>query len=73
MAVTRRGDKISFYYDDRQVNEQPIDPDVRLHLWFDALFVTCKIKSIKLTAEKLSDDLKTAFKSAAPGPGAHGG
>ena len=77
MAVTRRGDKLSFYYDDRQVNEQPIDPDVRLHLWVDALFATCKIKSIKLTAEKLSDDLKTAFKSAAPvqelfvGSGAH--
>jgi len=77
VAVTRRGDRISFYYDDRQVNEQPVDADARLHLWFDALFVTCKIKSIKLTAEKLSDDLKTAFRSAAPtqelfvGSGAH--
>jgi len=26
VAVTRRGDRISFYYDDRQVNEQPVDP-----------------------------------------------
>jgi len=66
IAVTRRGDRISFYYDDKQVNEQPIDPDARLHLWFDALFTPCKIKSIKLTAEKLSDNLKTDFKSAAP-------
>ena len=66
MAVTRRGGKISFYYDDKQVNEQSIDPDVRLHVWFDALFTPCKIKSIKLTAEKFSDNLKTDFKSAAP-------
>jgi len=66
MAVKRVGDKLSIYYDDKKLNEQPIDPDVNLHLWFDALFVTCKIKSIKLTAEKFSDNLKTAFKSAAP-------
>ena len=55
MAVKRVGDKISFYYDDKKMNEQPIDPDVNLHLWFDALRTTIKIKSIKLTAEKLSD------------------
>ncbi|MFH1267929.1 MAG: sialidase family protein, partial [Planctomycetota bacterium] len=66
MAVKRVGDKISFYYDDKKLNEQPIDPDVNLHLWFDALFATAKIKSIKLTAAELSDNLKTAFKSAAP-------
>ena len=66
MAVKRVGDKISFYYDGKKLNEQPIDPDVNLHLWFDALFVTCRIKSVKLTAEKFSDNLKTAFKSAAP-------
>ena len=66
MAVKRVGDKISFYYDDKKLNEQPIDPDVNLHLWFDALFATCKIKSIKLTGDKLSDNLKTIFKSAAP-------
>jgi hypothetical protein len=66
MAVKRVGDKISFYYDDKKLNEQPIDPDVTLHLWFDALFATCKIKSVKLTADKLSDNLKTIFKSAAP-------
>jgi len=65
MAVTRRDDKISFYFDDKQLNEQPIDPDVNLHLWFDALFVACKIKTIKLTAEELSDNLKTDFESAA--------
>jgi len=66
MAVKRVGDKFSIYYDDKKLNEQPIDPDVNLHLWFDAMGNTCKIKSIKLTAEKLSDQLKTAFKSAAP-------
>ena len=66
MAVKRVGDKISFHYDGKKLNEQPIDPEVNLHLWFDALFVTCKIKSIKLTAEKFSDNLKPAFKSAAP-------
>ena len=66
MGVKRAGDKISFYYDGKKLNEQPIDPDVRLHLWFDALFCTCKINSIKLTAEKFSDDLTTDYKSAAP-------
>jgi len=66
MAVKRVGDKFSIYYDGKKLNEQPIDPEVNLHIWFDALFVTCKIKSIKLTAEKFSDNLKTAFKSAAP-------
>ena len=66
MAVKRVGDKILFYYDDKKLNEQPIDPDVNLHIWFDALFNTAKIKSIKLTAKKLSDNLETAFKSAAP-------
>lgn|GEM_PF-2542119 len=39
---------------------------MNLHLWFDALFATCKIKSVKLTADKLSDNLRTIFKSAAP-------
>jgi sialidase-1 len=66
MAVKRVGDKISFYYDGKKLNEQPIDPDVNLHLWFDALKSAVKIKSIKLTAEKLSDKLTTVFKSAAP-------
>jgi len=66
MAVKRVGDKISFHYDGKKLNEQPIDPDVGLHLWFDALFVTAKIKSVKLTAATLSDNLKTTFKSAAP-------
>jgi len=66
MAVKRVGDKISFYYDDKKINEQPIDPDAALHLWFDALGTTCWIQSIKLTAAKLSDNLKTTFKSAAP-------
>ena len=66
MAVKRVGDKISVYYDDKKLNEQPIDPGVNLHLWFDAMGNTCKIKSIKLTAEKFSDELKTVFKSAAP-------
>ncbi len=66
MAVKRVGDKISVYYEDKKLNEQPIDPDVRLYLWFDALFCTCKIKSIKLTAEKFSDNLTSDYKSAAP-------
>ena len=66
MAVKRVGGKLSCYYDDKKLNEQPIDPDVNLHLWFDALHTTIKIQSIKLVAEKLSDNLKTVFKSAAP-------
>ncbi len=66
MAVKRVGGNISFYYDDKQINEQPIDPDTNLHIWFDALQVSPKIKSMKLTAEKLSDKLTTGFKSAAP-------
>jgi len=66
MAVKRVGDKFSIYYDGKKLNEQTIDPNARLHLWFDALFTTCKIKSIKLTAEKLSDKLKTEFRSTGP-------
>ena len=66
MAVKRVGDKLSCYYGDKKMNEQPIDPDVNLYLWFDALSVSCKIKSIKLTAEKFSDDLKTQFKASGP-------
>ncbi|MFH1730289.1 MAG: sialidase family protein [Planctomycetota bacterium] len=66
LAVKRVGDKISFYYDDKKINEQPIDPDANLHIWFDAGGNTCKIKSIKLTAEKLSHNLKSTFESAAP-------
>ncbi|MFH1730291.1 MAG: sialidase family protein [Planctomycetota bacterium] len=65
LAVKRVGDRLSFYCDDKKLNEQPIDPDVNLHLWFDALFLTIKTKSIKLTADELSDDLKTVFKSEA--------
>jgi PelA/Pel-15E family pectate lyase len=61
MAVKRVGDKISFYYDDRKINEQPIDPDVNLRIWFDALGAAPKIKYIKLTAETLSDKLTTTF------------
>jgi len=66
IVVKRVKDKISFYYDDKQINEQPIDPDTNLRIWFDSLNVTTKIKNIKLTAEKFSDNLKTAFRSAAP-------
>ncbi len=65
MAVRRVGDKISFHYEDKKLNEQPIDPDVRLHLWFDALFCSAKIKSIVLTAEGFSDNLKSDYKTAA--------
>ena len=36
MAVKRVGDKISFYYGDKKLNEQPIDSEVPLHFWFDA-------------------------------------
>ena len=66
MAVKRVGDKISFYYDDKKINEQPIDPETNLYIWFDALGAAPRIKSMKLTAEKLSDKLTTQFKSAAP-------
>ena len=66
MAVKRVGDKISFYFDDKKLNEQPIDPEVPLHFWFDALFATGKIKTIKLTADKLYDSDKAVYKSAAP-------
>jgi len=66
LVVNRVGDKLRSYYDGRKLNEQPIDPGARLHLWFDALLTNCKIKSIRLTAEKLSNDLTTPFKSAAP-------
>ncbi len=66
MAVKRIDGNISFYYDDNLVNEQPIDPNTNLYIWFDALGVALKIKSIKLTAGPLSDELTTAFKSAAP-------
>ena len=66
MAVKRVGDKLSCYYGGKKVNEQPIDPDVNLYLWFDALSISCKIKSIVLTAEKFSDNLKTQFKSSGP-------
>ena len=66
MAVRRVGSKISFYYDDQQVNEQEIDPDVNLHIWFDAFRSAPKIKSIKLSADGLSDKLETDFKSAGP-------
>ena len=59
MAVKRVGNKISFYFDDKQVNEQEIDPDVSLYMWFDALGSAPKIKSIRLVADKLSDKLKT--------------
>jgi len=65
LAVRREGDRLSFYYDGKQVNEQAIDPDVNLRIWFDA-GTTLKIKSIVLTAEELSDQLKTSFKSATP-------
>ncbi len=66
IAVKRVGDKISFYYDDKQINEQPIDPDTNLRIWFDGLQITTKIKTMKLTAESLSDKLTTGFNSAAP-------
>ena len=66
MGVKRVGDKISFYYDDKQINEQPIDPDTNLYIWLDALRAPIKIKSMKLTAEELSENLQTGFTSAAP-------
>ena len=66
MAVKRVGDKIAFYYDEQQINEQSIDPDTNLYIWFDSLGAAPKIKSMKLTAERLFDKLTTNFKSAAP-------
>jgi len=65
--------KISFYYDDKQINEQPIDPDVNLYMSFHGsayyggrLEAFPKIKSMKLTAERFSGKLTTGFKTAAP-------
>jgi len=66
LAVKRIGSRISFFYDDKQLNEQPIDPEVNLHLWFDGLKSATKIASMQLTADRLSDKLTTNFKSAAP-------
>jgi len=66
LAVRRVGDKIFFYYDDKKLNEQPIDPDVNLIIGLASYASAPKIKSVKLTAEKFSDNLKTIFKSAAP-------
>jgi len=66
MVVKRVDDKLSFYCDDKKLNEQSIDPDANLHIWFDSLSAATKIKTIKLTAEKMSDKLEPAFKSAAP-------
>ena len=66
LAVKRTGDTISFFYDGKKLNEQPIDPDVNLHLWFDGLKSATKIASIRLTAKRFSDKLTTNFKSAAP-------
>ncbi len=65
VVVKRVGDMLSFYCDDKKLNEQPIDPDANLHIWFDSLTAATKIKSIRLTAEKLSDKLEPAYKSAA--------
>ncbi|MFH1267932.1 MAG: glycoside hydrolase family 172 protein, partial [Planctomycetota bacterium] len=73
MAVKRSGDKISFFYDGKQVNEQPIDPHVNYHFWFDALHCNCKIKSIKLTAERLFDKRETILPIVPPGWKATGG
>ena len=66
MSIRRVGGRLSCFYDGKKLNDQPIDADVRLHLWFDALKTQIKIKSIKLTAERLSEDLSTQFRSAAP-------
>lgn len=66
LAVRRTGSRISFFYDDKQINEQAIDPDTNLTIWFDALGAAPKIKSMKLAAGKLSGTLTTRFKSAAP-------
>jgi sialidase-1 len=66
MAVKRVGDKLSCYYDDKKLNEQPIDPDANLHIWFDALFNTMKIKSIKLTPNKPSREHGKAYSYRIP-------
>ena len=65
MAVKRVGGKISFYYDGKKLNEQPIDPDTKLYIWFDSLQAAPKIKSVKLTAEKLADKRAGGVKSPA--------
>jgi len=66
VVVKRVGDKLSFHCDGKQLNEQTIDPNANLHIWFDSLVADTKIKSIRLTAEKFSDRLEPGYKSAAP-------
>ena len=66
LAVKRVGGKISFYYDGRKLNEQSIDAGVNLVFALNPIEARPRISSMKLTAEKFSDNLKTTFESAAP-------
>jgi len=66
IVVKRVGDKLSFHCDGEQLNEQTIDPQANLHIWFDSLSAATKIKTCHLTAEKLIDRLEPGYKSAAP-------
>jgi len=66
LAVKRVGGVISFWMDGRKLNEQPIDPDVNLIFMLNPCESRPRIASMKLTAEKFSDNLKTAFKTAGP-------
>ena len=66
LAVKRVGGKISFYYDGRKLNEQKIDAEVNLIFALTPIESRPRIASMKLTAEKFSDNLKTEFRRAAP-------
>jgi len=66
LAVKRVGDVISFWMDGRKLNEQKIDPQVNLIFALNPIESRPRIASMKLTAEKFSDNLKTEYKRAAP-------
>jgi len=66
LAVKRVGDAISFWMDGRKLNEQKIEPEVNLIFALNPIESRPRIASMKLTAERFSDNLKTAFKTVAP-------
>jgi len=66
LSVKRVGDRLSFSMDGRKLNEQTIDPDVNLIFALTPIESRPRIASMKLTAEKFSDNLKTEYKRAAP-------
>ena len=66
LAVKRVGDVLSFWMDGRKLNEQKIDPEVNLIFTLNPIESRPRIASMKLTAERFSDNLKTAFKTVGP-------